>query len=361
MPTPVLDRRRLNRALLERHLLLRRRRADALETVERLVGLQAQVPRDPYVALWSRLDRFRPTALAEAVAERRAVRLTLMRGTLHLVTARDALAMRAVLQPVIERGVLGQRAFREAGEGFDRAEVLAEIRRLLDERPLTRSQVADGLAERWPERDTDSLAFWMAMIPTVQVTPRGIWGASGRSAITTIERWLGTGVEGSDRPDGLVLRYLATFGPATAADVQAWSGLRATREILERLAPRLRVLRDEDGRELVDVPDAPLPSGDTPAPVRFLPEYDNVLLGHKDRSRIAAGRVIPWIEVGWGAVLVDGWFTARWRLADGVLRIEPFRRLTFAERADVEAEADRLAAFLTDGAGADLRVQRFAG
>jgi hypothetical protein len=340
--------RALNRALLERHMLLRRRRIPALDAVGRLVGLQAQVPRDPYVALWSRLDRFRPEALATAISDRRAVRLTLLRGTLHLVTARDALALRPIFQPVVERTLYGQSPFRGSAAQVDVAELVAFLRERLEERPRTRAELVKEIAKRWPGRDADPLGFAMYLLPTVQVTPRGIWGRSGPSAFTTVEAWLGRPVGTVTEPDGMLLRYLATFGPATVADAQAWSGLAGLREVFERLRPRLRTFRDEGGRKLFDVPGAPLPRPGTPAPVRFLPEYDNLLIGHKDRSRVVPTGVRQWTEVGWGSVLVDGFVSARWRLEKGqaTLRIEPFRRLSGQVRAEVSEEGARLLGFL---------------
>lgn len=355
-----LGTRALNRALLQRQLLLRRRRVRALEAVERLVGLQAQVPRDPYVALWSRLDRFAASALAEPIADRRAVRMPLLRATLHLVTARDAAVLRPVLEPVMQRTLYTQSPFGRRLDGLDVAELLEVATALLEERPRTRAELAPLLAERWPAHDAASLAYAVTYLrPLVQVTPRGIWGKTGPSAFTTVEHWLGRPLETILEPDELVRRYLAAFGPATPADVQTWSGLPAMREVLERLG--LRTFRDERGRELFDAPGAPLPDPDTPAPVRFLPEYDNVLLGHADRSRIVGPGVRPWTEIGWGSVLVDGFGAARWKLGrekdTATLRVEPFRRLTRTERGDVTEEGARLAAFLAEDAGSrDVRV-----
>jgi Winged helix DNA-binding domain len=184
----------------------------------------------------------------------------------------------------------------------------------------------------------------------VQVTPRGLWRRSGGSAFTTMEAWLGASPDPAADIETLVLRYLAAFGPATPADAQYWSGVTGLGEIYERLRPRLRAIRDEDGRELIDVPRAPLPDPDVPAPVRFLPEYDNVTIGHKDRTRIVPEGIPRFTEVGWGSALVDGMVAARWRLfetkTDAKLRIEPFRRLTREELADTREEAARLAAFL---------------
>jgi DNA glycosylase AlkZ-like len=359
----VLEPRALNRALLARHLLLRRRRVPVLDALEHLVGLQAQVPRDPYVALWSRLDRFRPEALAQPIADRGAVRMGLLRSTLHLVTARDALTLRSVLDPVVQRTLHSQSPFGRRLAGVDIAELTAVATQLLEEQPRTRAQLGPLLAERWPRHDAASLSYAVTyLLPLVQVTPRGIWGRTGPSAFTTVEHWLGRPLETAAAPDDLVLRYLAAFGPATPADVQGWSGLTGIGEVLERLRPRLRIFRDDRGRELFDVPGAPLPSAETPAPVRFLPEYDNVLLGHADRSRIVSPDLKGWTDVGWGCVLVDGFTAARWKLERGkdmaTMLIEPFRAMTRAERTQVSEEGARLAAFLAVDAG--VRSIRFA-
>lgn len=342
-------------------MLLRRRRVPALDAVERLVGLQAQVPRDPYVALWSRLDRFRPAALAEPMARRDALRMTLLRGTLHLVTAADAVRIRPVIQRVMERTYFGSSPLRAAAGSVDEAELLSTIRALLGERPRTRADLGKALAERWPDVDASALSYAMYLVPVVQVTPRGIWGRTGASAFTTLEAWVGRPTDGSDDPEPLILRYLAAFGPSTVADAQAWSGLTGLRPAFEALRPRLRIVHDEPGRELFDVSGAPYPDPDTPAPVRFLPEYDNVGLGHKDRSRIIPEAVTQWTEVGWGTALVDGFGAGRWKLESesgrAVLRIEPFGHLGRPERAAVAEEGARLALFLAPEA--ERREVRF--
>jgi hypothetical protein len=359
----VLGPRALNRALLERQMLLRRRRVPVLDAIERLVGMQAQVPRDPYVALWSRLDRFRPEALAQPIADRRAVRMGLLRATLHLVTAADALRLRSVIDPVIQRVLHTQSPFGRRLAGLNVDELVSVATRLLEERPRTRAELGPLLAERWPDHDAASLSYAVTyLLPLVQVTPRGVWGQTGPSAFTTVEHWLGRPLETSAEPDEMVLRYLAAFGPSAVADVQSWSGLTGVRTVIERLRPDLRTFRDERGRELFDVPGAPLPKEDTPAPPRFLPEYDNVLLGHEDRSRIVSPGVRPLTEVGWGSVLVDGFGSARWKVEregdEAVLRIEPFRRLSRVERASVSGEGDRLLSLIAGDAG--TRDIRFA-
>lgn len=362
----MLGDRDLNRALLERHMLLRRRRVPVLDAVERVVGLQAQVPRDPYVALWSRVDRFNPEALSEAMADRRAVRLTLFRATLHLVSARDAVTLRPVMQPVVHRNLFSGTPFGRRIVGLDVDEVQAAGKRLLEERPRTRAELTPLLSELWPERDPDALVYAVTyLLPLVQVTPRGLWERTGPSAFTTLEHWLGQPLETATEPDELILRYLAAFGPAMPADAQIWSGLTGMREVFERLRPRLRCFRDEHGRELFDVPDAPRPDPETPAPVRFLPEYDNVVLGHKDRGRVLAPGVAQWTDVGWGTVLIDGFTAARWRLQRdkdaATVRVESFRTLGRPDKTAVFDEGGRLLRFLAPNARTqDLRITTYA-
>ena len=329
-----------------------------LAAVERLVALQSQVPRDPYVALWSRLEPFDPDRLSSALEGRRAVRMTLLRGTLHLVTARDAIRLRSTVQPAIEAVIHGSSPLRTAADRVDMASLSSALRAWLEERPRTRAELGREIGARWPDADADALAFAMYELPTVQVTPRGLWRRSGRSAFTTMEAWLGAPPDRETDVETLVRRYLAAFGPATPADAQYWSGVPRLGEIFERLGPELRSFRAEDGRTLFDVPRAPLPDPDTPAPVRFLPEYDNVVIGHRNRTRIVPAGVPRWTEVGWGSVLVDGMVAARWRLIEtkgaGQLRVEPFHRLARAQRVEMRSEAVRLAAFLAPGS--DVRI-----
>ena len=204
----------------------------------------------------------------------------------------------------------------------------------------------------------------MYLLPTVQVTPRGIWGQTGASAFTTVERWLGRPIETGAEPDEMILRYLSAFGPSAVADAQAWSGLTGLKTCSNGSARGSARSGDDRGRELFDAPDAPLPDPDTPAPVRFLPEYDNVLLGHDDRSRIVSPGVTPWTEVGWGSVLVDGFGSARWKMdrdrEGATLLVEPFGKLPRAAKADVSQEGANLLSFLAPDAGSrDVRVRPY--
>jgi hypothetical protein len=359
----TLGARALNRALLERQLLLRRSDLSALEALERLVGLQAQEPAAPYVGLWTRLEGFHADELARLIESRRAVRIALMRSTIHLVSARDCLPLRHVVQPVLDRELWGG-PYGRAIRGIETDELTGAGRRLLEEEPRTLAELGELLRERWPDRDTRSLAYGIRnRVPLVQVPPRGLWGATGRAAHTTAEAWLG-GREAAASPDELVVRYLAAFGPASAADVQAWSGLTRLREVVERLRPGLRTFRDDHGKELLDVPDAPRPDGDVPAPPRFLPPFDNALLSHADRSRIVPPEHRGRVTVGLGrlTLLVDGFArgtcSIRRERGAATLVVEPFARLPRRDRAAVSAEGERLLAFAA--AEADPRDVRFA-
>lgn len=350
-PNRTLSLRTLNRATLERQMLLRRHPMAVADALEHLVGMQAQLPNAPYVALWSRLEGFQPETLSELVANRRAVRMSLMRATIHLVTARDALALRPVVQPALERDVYPNTTYGgHRLAGLDMEAVLDAGRELVAERPLSNAQLRHALADRWPDRDPAALAYAVrGLLPMVHVPPRGIWQRSGPIALTTVEAWLGQSVDPVADPDTMVLRYLAAYGPSTVADAQTWARLTGLREVFDRLRPHLAVFEDERGRELFDLPDAPRPDPDTPAPPRFLPEYDNVLLAHADRTRFVdddTRRRIQAEGLTIGSLLVDGTAGGTWTTArqDGtqVLTIRPIEPMTDPDREAIAAEGARL-------------------
>jgi hypothetical protein len=340
---PVLSRRALNRALLARQLLLRREARSAVDAIEHLVAMQAQEPPSPHIGLWTRLDGFQPAELDALITGKQAVRGWLMRSTLHLATARDYLALRPLFAAVSERGLMS--GFRRDLDGVDLGELLAAARTQVEAEPMGGAAIGRALAPGFPDQDPRVLGYTAGfLLPMVQLPPRGVWRDRRRPVMTTAESWLGAPLAADPDPDALVLRYLAAFGPATAADVRAWSGLTGAAAILERLAPRLRRFRDERGRELVDVPDGALPDPDTPAPVRFLPVYDNAILAHDDRSRILADGYPPRIA-DFPTVLVDGLACGMWQIDDGTLEIRLFAGVSAADRAALEEEGERLLAF----------------
>ncbi|MEA2827543.1 MAG: hypothetical protein QOG43_1982 [Actinomycetota bacterium] len=362
-----MSRRALNRATLARQHLLARVEMPAAAMVEHLVGMQAQVPRNPYLGLWSRLEGFRAEELEDLVSRREAVRMGLMRATLHLVTAPDGLRLRPVMQPVLDRGLSPGGPFGRHLVGMDIDEVVAAGRTLVEEKPRSGVELRLLLGERWPDRDPAALAAAATFrLPVVQIPPRGLWHTSSRPTWTTIDAWLGRPLDRQGIAlEELMMRYLAAFGPASAMDMQRWCGLTHLREVADRLRPQLRVFRDDDGRELFDRPDAPRPDPSTPAPPRFLPEYDNVLLGHDDRSRFLQPAVVPSAPDGvnsiQGTVLVDGLLAAWWNFkAPARLVIRPFWPWTEADRSAVEHEGRRLLGFVAPAEAAAAAEVVFA-
>lgn len=349
----------LNRALLARQLLLRRHQLPVIDTIERLVGMQAQEPQAPYLGLWSRLENFVPEELSDLIASRGAIRGGLMRSTIHLVTARDWTRLRPLMSPVLARSFKGT-AFSRAIAEVDLDELLARGRELLASKPRTRAELGPLLAEHWPEVDPTSLAYAVSYLePIVQVPPRGLWQASGQARWTTAAAWLDQKLGDEAAADAVIIRYLSAFGPATVQDIQAWSGLSGLRPIAERLRDQLRAFEDERGRELLDVPDGPLPDPHTPAPVRFLAPFDNAILAHADRTRIvsAADRENLSRDRLMRTFLVDGFVAGTWQIDGGTIHVRPFRTLRAAEERAVEREAERLLGFmLRDPSAAELRI-----
>ena len=362
----ALDRRTLGRAALDRQLLLQRSDLPVLDAVERVAGIQAQTTRSWYVGLWSRLDGFRAAEASDLLAGRQLVRAALMRSTIHLVTGRDCLALRPAVQPALDRDVFGNVTWRRHLVGIDTAGLADAARTVLDEQPRTPAELGAVLAQRWTGRDPSALAYAArSLLCLVQVPPRGLWDRGGRARHATAEHWLGQPLRDDFTPQQLITRYLAAFGPASVADMQAWSGLSGLREIAESSGAALVTFRDENGRTLYDLPDARLPDPDTPAPVRFLPDYDNALLAHADRSRIATEPYLRYragIRTGPvpGTVLVDGLTAATWTIhrdkGQAAITIEPWSGLSRGDTDAVGEEAGKLLAFTDPGASHDVRL-----
>lgn len=348
----VLTRRQLNRATLARQLLLERDPRDITAAVAHLVGLQAQIPNPPYIGLWVRLAEFQRNDLTQLMESRQIVRVPFLRSTLHLVTAQDYLSLRSTIQPALVRA-LGA-FFGKKARGFDIEALVAAAKVGFAEKPLTSGEIKAILRTVAPDADGNALAYAVrTYLPQVQVPPGGTWG-TGAAAYTTAEQWFGQPVDPAEDLRTLTCRYLAAFGPATIQDVQAWSGMTRLKAPLEALKPEVRVLRDETGKELLDLPDAPLPPEDVPVPPCFVPAYDNLLVSHANRTRIiadedrskvflSAGRVQP-------TILVDGFVAGTWKTervkTHATLSIEPFAPLAAEVESVLFAEGERLLRFI---------------
>lgn len=394
MPTvdaPLLTRAALNRALLARQHLLARSTGSALDLVDDLVGLQAQNPPSPYTALWSRVEGLRHADIGAALESRRAARIAVMRGTIHLVTAADALVLPGLLVPQYARDLRSNTQHSAGLRKVDLAELTSAARAILVESPRATTELGRLLAERWPDVAPTTLAYGArGTLPLVQVPPRGVWRRSGATTWTTADAWFGPDAveRAPDLTDPdvhaselerLVLRFFAAFGPASVADVQQWSGLAGLRSVVDRLRDRLVTFRAEpgpgsaSGRELFDLPDAPRPDPGFDPPVRFLPDLDNLLIAHADRTRLISEehrrRLISRNGVLPGTFLTGGrvagtWLVSRERLDPAqarprrelaTLELRPFDALDVTTSASVAAEGERLVRFVADDA-ADHRV-----
>jgi hypothetical protein len=358
LPT-TLSQRDLNRATLARQHLLARTSMPTLAMIEHLVGMQAQLPRDPYIGLWSRLDGFEPEELAELLRTRQATRAAFMRSTIHLTSAADAAVLFSLLESFQYQRTMTGTPFGKRLRDLDHEELRRVAREIVEEAPRSTAELRPLLEERFPGHDGEAMALCATrFLPMVQVTPRGLWKESGHTRWTTAERWLGRPLEESPSRQELVLRYLAAFGPASVMDMQNWSGLTKLKSDFEALRPSLVTFQNEAGKELFDLPEAPRPPADTPAPVRFLPVYDNVLLGHADRSRFfAEDTVIPenaGLGRDVGTILVDGVVRGLWKAETAkraaTLCIQILDGCPADAQAEVAAEGERLLAFLADEA-----------
>ncbi|MCX5144906.1 MULTISPECIES: winged helix DNA-binding domain-containing protein [unclassified Streptomyces] len=359
----VLGTRALNRATLARQLLLDRADLPALDAVAHLGGLQAQEPQEPFTGLWSRLRAFDPAVLSDLLTGRDVVRTHLMRRTVHLVTADDALTWRARHDAMLRQRVLG--TYRSELAGVDLDELAAAGRAVMaDGVPRSMTQLAREVAGRWPAPGARPLGEMLvaALVPMVQTPPRGLWRTKGGVRNVPLADWLGRAAD-PPAPDGtdpvgqaLARRYLAAYGPAASADLRAWSGLAGLPAAIAAIREELVTFRDERGRELLDLPDAPRPDPDTPAPVRFLPAFDNAILGYQDRTRIIDDAHRGLSVAGERVVLVDGRVAATWSVEEDTVTVTPLTRLGRSDRSAVTEEGRELAAFLSDDASRRVRI-----
>ena len=353
-----MDARSRNRALLARQHLLERASLTPLQLTEHLVGLQSQAPLAAYLGYWSRLLEFDPEQVSALLADRALVRIALQRGTVHLVSAADAAALRPLLQPVLDSFVTGAQSL---GPGVDRAELTRTAAEFLEKSPCTLAELAVHLSGSWPEVAKDRLSrAARCWLPLVQVPPRGLWGRSGAARHTTLQKWLSPRQFTESSVDDLVVRYLAAFGPARVRDAQAWSGLTRLGEVFERLGERLVRFASADGPAFYDLPEAPRPGADTPAPVRLVADFDNLILSHADRSHILADdhrrAIFPKNGLIPGTILVDGFVAGTWRTTAGVLEVRTFARLARGVRDEAEQEGLRLLDFLRPGSTGEVRL-----
>lgn len=340
MTDRVLTLRELNRATLARQLLLERRRLTVVRALERVAGLQAQWAPAPYVGLWTRVAEFKRAALERALVRLQVLRAVLMRGTIHLVSLGDyALFGAAVGEPPWLRP-----------EAARIAETLHDAIRAFGSEPRTRAEIAEFLArEHGLEREfSDAVWYGLRIRGRLTHAPEtGFWKQPRLTRYVTVPH---EPAEPGGARVALVQRYLAAFGPATRADIAEWSGLRVRdlEPALDALEPLAR-FRDERNRELLDLPRAPRPGADTRAPVRFMPRFDNLILSHKDRTRVLAdehrGEVI---EGGWvkSTFLVDGFVAGTWEVEGGRVVTQPFAPLPRGAQREVADEAAKLEAWL---------------
>jgi hypothetical protein len=363
MAKTVLSRLELNRATLARQMLLGHETVALPKAIEALAGLQAQVPRAPFISLWSRIAGFDRDELSRLIHARKVIRASTMRATIHLMSRRDFVTFRHLFQPVLEQTT--RTSLQKRMDDIDVKARLAEGRRFLEAEPRGFDAFRRHLRAAEPDVDDEAVArVIQGFLPLVRVPDASPWTFKANAAFVPAETWLGEPLGTEATLAELMLRYLAAFGPATAADAQTWSGLRTLRPVFEALRPKLSVLRDWKGRELFDLKRAPRPPAETPAPVRFLPDYDNLLLSHADRSRAVTddhyGRVKTPNMIGVPTFLVDGFVAGAWRIeraeSAATLALQPFDKLSKAVKEELEEEGRRLVAFV-EGEEAKFRFR----
>jgi hypothetical protein len=364
MSNEVRSLRELNRATLARQMLLEREDSTVVYTVERLAGMQAQEAKPPYIGLWSRLRSFERADLLDEVRKRALVRVTAMRGTLHLMSTRDYLAIRACLQPMLDVAMMS--ILKNRGDGIDVDAFVEQARDFFASREATFNDLRAVLAESNPDIDIRAAAYAARLrLPLVQTPDGAPWGWTNDPKFTLASSWLGTEVPAEGEIDGFVLRYLGAFGPATMADFQAWSGVKNAKDAFDRLRPRLVTFRDERKRELFDLPDSPRPGADVPAPVRYLPDFDNLMLGHADRTRVIPDEYRQRVATAnlrtLASFLVDGMVAGTWKIEvkrkTATLVLDSFQPLAKGVQEALVDEGERLLRFVEpDAVGYDVRI-----
>lgn len=352
MAERILTVQELNRATLARQLLLERADLSALDAMKQLAGLQAQLSNPPYIGLWSRLRGFQRKDLIHLLEQRQVIRTSMMRRTLHLTTAEDYMHFRPALQALHTRH-LNAYLEKNPGVGATKDYLEASLRAYLQEKPRTNVELRRKIAELLPDMDKPETLLYIIRIflPLIQTFPGGVWGVGGSPAYTEATQWLKRSFASPEAGlRTLILSYLAAFGPASIKDIQSWSGLSRLQPAIDALRTELLTLRDEQGRELFDIPGSPLPEAEKPAPVRFIPDFDNLLLAHENRQRIIADAYRPLVFPGNSMVLptflVDGFVRGAWRIertpALARLLIQPFEPLTNEAMAALRTEGEHL-------------------
>ncbi len=361
MAAEKLTLRQLNRTLLARQRLLKRAELDSRAAIESLLALQSQIPNPPYIGLWTRLRHFERNDLTALLEARQVVRAPWLRSTLHLVTAADHQRFQAVIQPALARAL--RSFFGARARDLDIERLIKIAKPYLEaERPAI-GALRDHLLEHVPDRDKQAMAYAVrSYLPLVQIPPSGTWGVGTRATYTTAESWLGL-AEPSNL-GALFRRYLAAYGPASVMDFQTWTGMTRLKTPLAATVGELVEYRDAAGKVCYDLPELTLEDADAPAPIRFLPEYDNILIAHKDRGRIlpeehrkkvfvSAGRVL-------GSVIIDGFVGGIWRVerenARAKLLVSLFETQAAETRAAIDKEGQALLRFIIDDVD-DYRVE----
>jgi hypothetical protein len=355
MSREILSTRQLNRATLARQMLLERSDMSVTNAVRFLGGLQAQQSNDPYIGLWSRLNGFTHQELTALIVDKTLARATTMRGTLHLHTAGDLVGFRALVQGFLE--AMWKSNFLKRFGSEDKAKVHRAGVRILDKGPITSGDLGKQLKAKFPTAEPLSLSVLLQMSETlIQVPPTRLWGNGSAPKLVRVENWLPDVKPSLSRVD-LVRRYLAAYGPASINDMQIWCRLTKLSTQFKALEDELVVFEGEDGRVLYDLPDAPRPAADTPAPVRFLPLYDNVYLGYDNRRRMLMEEDLARLNLFTDfkpSVLIDGVIAAGWvvsRKKDAArLEIEPYHKLTKAQSRYVQREGEAFLRFMEEDA-----------